>query len=401
MATAKNPRDMAPGIAEAPSQGEHRMVIPVFRPSYGEQEFEAVREVMASGWVGLGPKTAEFETKFAEYLGVPHAIALNSGTAALHLAMIAANVKGREVITTPLTFVSTNHAILYAGGVPVFADVEEASGNIDPESVRERITKKTAALVCVHYGGRPCKMDPLLAIAQEHNLVLVEDAAHGCGGEYRGRKLGAIGHLGAFSFHAVKNLATGEGGMLVTDEDETAERLRRLRWLGITKDTWSRESKSDTHYSWYYTVEEIGFKCHLSDIPSAIGLVQLARLDEMNERRAYWAGRYDDALADLDWIRRPIVEPGTKPAWHNYAIQTDHRDGLNQFLAERDISTGVHYIPNNHYAMYRHCRGPTPVCERVWKQLLTLPLYPDLTEEDFGRIVKSICDFGREKGLND
>ena len=163
------------------------MTIPVFRPSYGEAEFQAVREVMASGWVGLGPKTAEFEKKFAAYLGVRHAIGLNSGTAALHLAMVVADLKGAEVITTPLTFVSTNHAILYVGAKPVFADVEEATANIDPESVRKRITKKTRALVCVHYGGRPCKMDALEAIAREHNLILIEDAAHGCGGEHRGR----------------------------------------------------------------------------------------------------------------------------------------------------------------------------------------------------------------------
>jgi len=375
------------------------MTIPVFRPSYGEAEFQAVREVMASGWVGLGPKTAEFERRFAEYLGVKHAVALNSGTAALHLAMMVAGLgKGDEVISTPITFVSTNHAILYVGARPVFADVEAATANIDPDSVRRRITRKTRAIVCVHYGGRPCKMDALEAIARDHDLILIEDAAHGCGGEHRGRKLGTIGHLGCFSFHAVKNLATGEGGMLVTQSDDWAARLRRLRWLGISKDTWSRESK--TRYSWYYDVEEVGFKCHLSDIPSAIGLVQLARLEEMNARRAAWAQRYDEALAPLVWVDRPAAEPDTRPDWHNYVIQTDCRDDLNAFLAARDISTGVHYIPNNHYAMYAKCRGKTPVAERIWKRLLTLPLYPDLTEEDFGRVVAGIRDFGRENGLN-
>jgi len=373
------------------------MTIPVFRPSYGEEEFQAVREVMASGWVGLGPKTAEFEERFAAYLGVKHAIALNSGTAALHLAMIGAEVKGKEVVSTPLTFVSTNHAILYVGGTPVFADVEEATANIDPASVRERITPQTRALCCVHYGGRPCRMDDLVAIAREHDLVLIEDVAHGCGGEYHGRKLGTFGRFAAFSFHAVKNLATGEGGMIVTDDDAAAARFRKLRWLGISKDTWSRESK--TQYAWYYTVEELGLKCHMNDIPAAIGLVQLARLDRLNERRAAWARRYDEALADLAWIRRPVAEPHTKPAWHNYAIQTDHRDALNAFLAERGVSTGVHYIPNNHYAMYAKCGGPTPVCERVWRRLLTLPLYPDLTDADFDTILRGIRDFGRQEGL--
>jgi perosamine synthetase len=374
------------------------MTIPVFRPSYGEAEFQAVREVMFSGWVGLGPKTAEFEKKFAEYLGVRHAVALNSGTAALHLAMVVAGLKkGDEVISTPITFVSTNHAILYVGAKPVFADVEAETANIDPRSIRKHITKKTRAIVIVHYGGRPCKMDEIEAIAKECNLILIEDAAHGCGGEHRGRKLGTIGQLGCFSFHAVKNLATGEGGAIVTNDDAAAARLRKLRWLGITKDTWSRGSKPQ--YSWYYDVEEVGFKYHMNDIPAAIGLVQLARLDEMNARRTAWAARYDEALAPLAWIRRPVVEPNTRPDWHNYVIQTDHRDGLNAYLAERGIATGVHYIPNNHYKMYKKCRGKTPVSDRIWKRLLTLPLYPDLTEEDFGRIITAIREFGRAKGL--
>jgi perosamine synthetase len=373
------------------------MTIPVFRPSYGQAEFEAVREVMASGWVGLGPRTAEFEQRFAAYMGVRHAIALNSGTAALHLAMLAANLEGAEVITTPLSFISTNHAILYVRATPVFADVEAESVNIDPESVRRLITGRTRAIVCMHYGGRPCKMEALEALAREHDLALIEDAAHACGGEHRGRKLGTIGRFGCYSFHAVKNLATGEGGMIVTGDDAAAARLRKLRWLGISKDTWSRETQQ--HYSWYYDVEEVGFKYHLNDILAAIGLVQLARLDEMNARRAAWARRYDEALAGLPWIEPPVAEPDSKPSWHNYAVQTDHRDDLNTFLADRGISTGVHYIPNNHYEMYRKCRGPTPVSDRIWKRLLTLPLYPDLTEEDFGRIVTALRDFGRSRGL--
>ena len=371
------------------------MTIPVFRPSYGEEEFQAVREVMMSGWVGLGPKTAEFEKKFAEYMGVKH---LNSGTAALHLAMIAADVEGKEVVTTPLTFVSTNHAILYCGGTPVFADVEEATGNVDPKSIAARITPKTRAIIIVHYGGRPCKMDEIEALAKKHKLVLIEDAAHGCGGEHRGRKLGTIGDFGCFSFHAVKNLATGEGGMVVTNDDAVAARWRKLRWLGISKDTWSRETK--TQYSWYYTVEELGYKYHLNDIPSAIGLVQLAKLDKMNAVRVALAKQYDQALAEFKWMSLPFAEPNTKPDWHNYVIQTDHRDDLNVFLAEKGISTGVHYIPNNHYDIYKNCAGPTPVCDRMWKRLLTLPLFPDLTQADFDLVIAKIREFGRSKGLN-
>jgi len=370
-------------------------VIPVFRPSYGEEEFEVVREVMASGWVGLGPKTAEFEAKFADYIGVRFAVALNSGTAALHLALLVANVKGKEVITTPLTFISTNHAIVYNQAKPVFADIEPDTLNIDPKSVGRLITPNTAAIVCVHYGGHACRMDELLSLAKKHRLILIEDVAHGAGGEYRGRKLGSFGDFGCFSFHAVKNLATGEGGMITTDSEEAAERLRRLRWLGINRDTWSREGKAK--YSWQYNVEEIGFKCHMHDISAAIGIVQLRRLNEMNSLRAKWAAAYTADLKDIPWLETPVVQEGTRPAWHNYVIKTERRDELNLHLAQRDISTGVHYIPNNQYDMYRDCPGPTPVCDRVWQRLLTLPLYPDLTEADFEHIVSSIRQFGGDK----
>lgn len=376
-------------------------MIPVFRPSYGQEEFEAVRKVMASGWVGLGPKTREFEEKFGAYLGGggnKHAAAVNSGTTALQLALHLADVRGSEVITTPMTFISTNHAILYAKGIPVFADIEPDTCNIDPASIERLITRKTKAIVVVHYGGHACRMDRIMRLARKHKLQVVEDCAHAAGGQYNGKKLGTIGDFGCFSFHAVKNLATGEGGMLVCRRKKDHDRVMKLRWLGISKDTWARETK--VKYSWYYCVEEVGWKAHLSDIPSAIGLVQLRKLDGKNHDRKTRALRYTKALADLDWIETPVVQPKTKPAWHNYVIKTEHRNKLNTCLAERGVSTGVHYIPNNHYPMYAKCRGKTPVCEKVWVRLLTLPLYPDLSARDQAKVIREVRSFGRRMGLN-
>ncbi|HOI53794.1 MAG TPA: DegT/DnrJ/EryC1/StrS family aminotransferase [Phycisphaerae bacterium] len=373
-------------------------MIPVFRPSYGQEEFDAVREVMSSGWVGLGPKTREFEEKFQAYLGSGYASALNSGTAALHLAMLMADIKGREVITTPMTFVSTNHAILYSGGIPVFADIEPDTCNIDADCVEKLITKKTRAIVVVHYGGHACRMDKIMRLARKHKLLVIEDCAHAAGGEFKGKKLGTFGDFACFSFHAVKNLATGEGGMLVCRRKADYQHATRLRWLGISKDTWSRETK--VKYSWYYFVEEVGWKAHLNDIPSAIGIVQLRRLDQTNAARRERAERYGRELADLDWMTLPVVQPNTAPAWHNYVIKTEHRDGLNAWLAQRGIATGVHYIPNNHYPMYKRCKGKTPVCEKVWATLLTLPLFPDLTADEQSQVIAEIRAYGRDKGLN-
>ena len=367
-------------------------MIPVFKPSYGEEELEALKEPFKTGWIGLGPKTKEFEKKFAEYIGVKYAVATNSCTAALHLAMKVMRVEGYEVITTPLTFISTNHAIVYNNGVPVFADIYPDTLNINPDEIKKLITDRTGAIVVVHYGGHPCDMDLINEIAKKHNLVVIEDAAHGCGGEYKGEKIGSLGDIACFSFHAVKNLATADGGMITTDDPEIHSRLLKMRWLGISKDTWTREDK-DRKYSWYYSVEEVGYKYHMNDITAALGLVQLKKLDRMNDRRREITEKYNKEFADLDWIETPTLKSYAKSACHNYVIKAEERDRLNIYLQEKEISTGVHYIPNNHYQMYKNCRGETPVCEEVWTKLLTLPLFPDLTDSEVDMIVEKVRRF--------
>jgi perosamine synthetase len=321
---------------------------------------------------------------------------VNSCTAALHLAMKLMDVEGKEVITTPMTFVSTNHSILYNGGTPVFCDIEKDTLNIDASKIEKLITPKTAAIIVVHYGGHACDMDKVLEIGRKHGLKVVEDCAHACGGEYKGKKLGSIGDIACFSFHAVKNLATGEGGMVTTDDQEHAARLKKLRWVGISSDTFSREEKDTKKYSWYYEVEDLGFKYHMHDITAALGLVQLGKLDRMNNRRAEIVKQYNAGLKELSWIETPLIKDYTKPSFHNYVIKTVHRDQLNDYLKSKEISTGMHYVPNHHFKMYKKYKANVPVCDEVWKKLLTLPLFPDLTGEQVDMIIKEIKEFGKK-----
>jgi len=367
-------------------------MIPVFRPSYDEREAEAVAKVLESGWVGLGPKTEEFECKFAKYIGVKYAVGVNSCTAALHLALTVIGVGRFHVVTTPMTFISTNHTIRYAGGIPVFADIYKDTLNINPVSILKCIMPSTKAIIVVHYGGHACEMDVVGNMAKEHNLAIIEDAAHGCGGEYKGKKIGSLGDIGCFSFHAVKNLATGDGGMITTNSKKVYNKLRKLRWMGISKGTWDRE---DTYkgYSWYYDVDEIGFKYHMNDITAAIGLVQLTKLDDMNDRRRDIAALYNEAFAEVEWVERPTVDRHVKTSQHNYVIKIYDRNSLHSFLKDKGISTGVHYIPSNHYPMYSKCQYETPVCESIWTSLLTLPLFPDMTDVEVNEVIDAVKSF--------
>jgi perosamine synthetase len=369
-------------------------MIPVFRPTVGEEEIQAVAEVLRSGWWGLGPKANEFEEEFKRYIGANSVVGINSCTEALHLALYVLGVKGGEVITTPMTFISTNHAILYNEAIPVFADICEDTLNIDVEDIERKISSRTKAIVVVHYGGHPCELDEVQALARPRGIKVVEDAAHACGAEYKGRRIGSISVATCFSFHAVKNLAMGDGGALAVQDEEMALRLRRLSWLGISKSTWNR-SENLARYSWYYNVEELGFKCHLNDILSAIGLVQLRKLEKTNARRRAIAAQYNQGLADLPWLQLPIEKPYVKSSFHNYVVKVEKRDEFMAHLQERGIATSVHYIPNHLYSMYDSYRTSLPVAERVWKRIVTLPLFPDLTDGQVTYIIDCIREFGK------
>lgn len=388
-------------------------LIQVFKPSLGQEELDALAEVFASGWIGLGPKTASFESAFAQFVQAPFAVGVNSATAALHLACHALGTGPEtEVIVPPISFVSTAHAPLYCGAKVVFADVEEGTLNLDPDRFAAAITPATRAVIVVHYGGHPAQMDKIWEIARQHQLAVIEDASHAAGSKYRGVPVGGLTGTDAtcFSFQAVKNLAVGDGGMLTTERPELVSVFQRLRWLGIDKSTWDRteaitqDQESGTRrfasYGWYYEVHELGFKCHLNDIAAAIGLVQLRKLPAANRRRQEIAEQYTAAFSRLGWITCPSVAADCESSWHNYVIRTAHRDELNLYLKECAIATGVHYLPLHLHPYYRRLNHASmPVAEAQWTRLLSLPIYPDLTADDQQRVIEAVRAFGQRKGL--
>lgn len=365
----------------------------LFKPNISEAAIKAVAEVLRSGWIGLGPKVAEFEERFAKYVGAKYAVATNSGTAALHLALIASGIKeGDEVITTPFTFVSTNHVILYQRAVPVFADIDPKTYCLSPQSIERMVTKETKALICVHYGGHPCDLDKLYEIAKKNNLKVIEDAAHACGSSYKGRKIGSFG-LTCFSFHAVKNLPTGDGGMITTNDEEQYQRLKRLRWLGIDKDTYTRTDEDKDKagaYAWKYDVPEVGYKCHMNDITAAIGIEQLKLVEEQNAYRRQLAEIYTQGLRHPDIISLPYVSPEVVTSQHLCVIQVKRRDDLITKLKANGIAPGVHYTPNNTYPMYQNCRADVKRAMEVSETILSLPMHTLLTSEDIHRVIAII-----------
>ncbi len=366
-------------------------MIQLFKPYMGDEEIQAVSEVIRSGWIGLGPKTAEFEKQLAQYIGVPYMVGLNSATAALDLAIRLLNIHpGDEVIVPTMTFVSTAHAVVYSGATPIFADVDETTLNLDMNDVVRKITPRTKAIIAVHYGGRPVEIDTLRGIAG--HIPIIGDAAHACGSEYKGRKIGAWEDMTCYSFQAVKNLATGDGGMLAVKDKALADRAKRLRWLGIDKGTWDR-TDGDRRYLWDYNVDEIGFKNHMNDIAAALGLVQLHKLAATNARRKEIADWYTECLRDVGWVRLPQGDtPDSKSSWHIYHVQTEYRDELMESLQEKGISTGVHYRPIHMYKCYGSQPG-LPTAERAFRRVLSLPMHPGLLNSDLEQIVETIRAF--------
>jgi len=375
-------------------------MIQVFCPSITDREIEAVADVMRSGWLGLGPKTAEFESKFAEYVGAKYAIGVNSGTAALHLALMALGIgPGDEVLVPTITFASTALAVVYCGATPVFVDVDGADICIDVKDAAYKVTDKTKAIIPVHYSGTPCMMDDIWSLADKYSLKVIEDAAHACGSAYYDTRIGGLpSDATCFSFHAVKNLTCGEGGMITCNSSDMDTALRRLRWCGINKGTWDRTGTAkDSNYSWYYEIADLGFKAHTNDIAAAIGIVQLDRLPELNARRRAIAQLYTAGLSDCTWLDLPHEYPGCVSSCHAYVIKVknDSRDRLNQYLKECDIATGVHYIPLHVQPYFKQLVNTPylPVAETVWRTLLTLPSYPDLSNGEIDYIIYSIKEF--------
>jgi dTDP-4-amino-4,6-dideoxygalactose transaminase len=386
-----------PEVGAANEACKRASFLPFCVPDIGEREIEEVVLTLRSGWITTGPRTKEFEKLFAQYIGSHHAIAVSSCTAALHIALAAIGVgPGDEVITSPLTFCSTANVVIHLGATPVFADIGD-DYNIDPLEIRKRITPRTKAIIPVHHSGQPCRMDEILECAGEHNLPVIEDAAHAAGAKYHNRMIGGGGNVTAFSFYAIKNMTTAEGGMITTDDDELAEKIRVLSLHGISKDAWKRYSSTG---SWYYEVTCPGYKCNMTDIQAALGIHQLERLPGFLEVRQRYARMYDEMFGGMPEISVPILHPDVSHARHLYVIQlnldrlTIDRAEFIQALRSEMIGTSVHFIPVHLHPYYRerygYARGDFPVAERTYDRIISLPLYPKMTEEDVGDVIVAV-----------
>jgi perosamine synthetase len=352
--------------------------IPLFRPTIYPEAIAAVSEVLNSGWLGTGPKTLAFEKAFTEYVGAPNCVGLNSCTSALHLGLHLLDLSpGSEVITTPLTFVSTNHAILYEKCKPVFADVQPDTGNLDVRSASKHITERTGAVMLMHFGGYPADIDEFYNMAKKAGIPIVEDCAHACGATYKGKRVGSQGLIQAFSFDPVKNLTMGGGGALIVRSPEHDTRLRRLRWLGIDADTFKRTVGQ--RFKWEYQVTEVGFNYYMNDIQAAIGLVQLSHLDEDNARRTAIAGQYRQGLSNVPGIRLLSYKDDRKSSYHLFSILAEKRDDLVDKLRDAGVDVGVHYRRNDLYPMYE--KQDLPNAEYFWQREISLPMHLQLTDE--------------------
>lgn len=375
--------------------------IPFSRPFVGEEEIAEVVQTMRSGWLTTGPKTQKFEEDFRQMVGVPHALGTNSCTGALHLALLGLGVKpGDEVITSTMTFAATGNVIVHCGARPVLADVEPETLNVDPAEVAARITPRTRALIAVHYAGRPCDMDALSKLCKQHGLALLEDAAHAVGGSFQGRAVGSLGDAAGFSFYANKNLTTGEGGMMTTRSPEVFERARLLRLQGMTRDVFRREGSAAAAQSWRYEIQAPGFKYAMADIQAAIGIHQLRRFPSMQKRRHEIAERYSAELRGLTGLALPPPVPqGSVHAWHLYVVRVGpearlSRDQLFSHLAEQGIDCSVHFMPLHLQPYYQESLGTRagqfPRAESAFDQVLSLPLFPTLTEADQTRVIAAL-----------
>jgi len=372
--------------------------LPFHVPEIGDEEIQSVIETLRSGWLTTGLKTKQFEENFARYVGSQNAVAVNSGTAALHLALEAVGIReGDEVLVPTMTFTATAEVVLYLKARPVLLDCEPDSLNVDPKQIERAITPRTRAVIPVHIGGQACKMDEILQVARAHNLKVIEDAAHALPARYHEKMIGTIGDITCFSFYATKTITTGEGGMATTDHAEWADRMRMMSLHGISKDAWKRYSNEG---SWYYEVHSPGYKYNLTDIAGAMGIEQLKKCERFWHARQRIAARYDEAFADLPEIQRPTQASDVQHAWHLYVIQLElERLGIDRAafvnaLKDEGIGTSVHFIPLHLHPFYRDAGGyqpgDFPIATRVFDRIVSLPIYPSMSDENVDRVIAAV-----------
>jgi dTDP-4-amino-4,6-dideoxygalactose transaminase len=372
--------------------------IPFHIPSIGEEEIAELVDTLRNGWLTTGPKTKQFEKDFAAFVGVKHAVAVNSGTSGLHLALEAVGVRaGDEVIIPTYTFTATGEVVTYLGARPVLADVRRDTFNLDVATIEPLVTPRTKAIIPVHVAGQMCDMDPILELARRHDLRVVDDAAHTLPAMYKGRSVGTMGDASMFSFYATKTIATGEGGMVTTDRDDLASRMRLMSLHGLSGDAWNRYSDKG---SWYYEVLEFGFKYNMTDIAAALGIHQLRRVDGLWKKRRDIATAYNAAFGALDTCVTPPLSEHTTHSWHLYILQLrletlrKDRAEILRILGERGVRTSVHFIPLHLHPVYQRTFGYTvgmfPVSEEIFAGTVSLPIYPDMKEEDVAYVIDTV-----------
>lgn len=371
--------------------------LPYGKQCLDESDHRAVLRVLAGDYLTTGPAISDFEKKIAEYVGVRYAVAFANGTAALHAALFAAGiVPGDEVITSPITFVATSNAVLYTGGKPVFADVDPVAYHIDPSKIETLITKRTKAILPVDFSGQPVNYEEIRRIADKHGLVVIGDSAHALGATYQGRKVGLFCDMTMFSFHPVKSVTTGEGGVITTDNESYYHKLLQFRTHGITRNPllWKQEEGS-----WYYEMQFLGFNYRMTDIQAALGISQMNKLDRFIERRRQIAERYNKAFESLKAVRPPKLQRNVESSWHLYVIRlapeelTVDRKKIFDALQAENIGVNVHYIPVYTHPFYQELgyqKGICPIAEKCYEEIITLPLFPAMTDQDVDDVIRAV-----------
>ncbi|KEF38386.1 UDP-4-keto-6-deoxy-N-acetylglucosamine 4-aminotransferase [Schinkia azotoformans MEV2011] len=369
--------------------------------SYGkqwidEEDIKAVTAVLEGDYLTTGPYISNFEETIANYVGTKYAVSFANGTAALHAACFAAGIsEGDEVITSPLTFAASANCVLYQGGTPIFADVDEKTYNIAPEEIEKKITTKTKAIIPVHFTGQPADLDEITAIAKKHNLIVIEDAAHALGASYQGKRIGSISDMTMFSFHPVKHITTGEGGMITTSNKDYYEKLLQFRSHGITRDP---SKLTENHGPWYYEMQFLGLNYRLTDIQAALGLSQFKKINRFLNLRKKYSSMYDEAFKNIASITAPYQDKNGCSSWHLYVIRLDletlskTRNEIFNAFHQENIGVNVHYVPVHLFPYYQklgYKRGICPKAEKLYQEIITLPLFPAMTEKDVEDVINA------------
>lgn len=371
--------------------------LPYGRQWIEEEDIQSVVNVLQGDYLTTGPAVGEFEKAVASYVGSKYAVTFSSGTAALHGACFAAGIsEGDEVITTPMTFAASSNCVLYQGGKPIFADIDPQTYNISPKKVEELINENTKAIIPVHFTGQPVALNEIHQLAKKHNLVVIEDAAHALGATYKGEKIGSLSDMTMFSFHPVKHITSGEGGIITTNNDEYYQKLLQFRSHGITREP---DKLIDNHGPWYYEMQFLGFNYRMTDIQAALGTSQLKKIDKFVELRKMYVSMYNEAFKDIDEIQTPYQDQNGVSSWHLYIIRLDlekllvSRKEVFEALVNENIGVNVHYIPVHllpYYSQLGYQRGICPNAEKLYDEIITLPLFPAMTKEDINDVIAAV-----------